>query len=234
MENQRNSSIEIPVYILTLDWASGKEHGTGVSAYSSFEDALQVYNEKLEKARNEGPISNWKAKDTYEEEETIYSNERFFEGYLLEDYELNHYQLSIMLQRLALNAETVKAICESRDRVEHGTELQRGDIQIDCDMEVVDGGTAISAYVETWFDTYKKFGIPKDEGADGFINIYAVYYPFSDDLKVVGIVVANGQPDRNFHYIPTENEAALIKSLITDKVRQVEGVTPQEFCEQWR
>ena len=52
-------------------------------------------------------------------------------------------------------------------------ELERGDIAIDRDMEVdCDIGQEILAYVETWFDVDKKFGIHTADDDGTWLNIH--------------------------------------------------------------
>ena len=55
-------------------------------------------------------------------------------------------------------------------------ELERGDIAIDRDMEVdCDIGQEILAYVETWFDVDKKFGIHTADNGGTWLNLYTPY-----------------------------------------------------------
>ena len=47
--------------------------------------------------------------------------------------------------------------------MKENNELERTDIAVDSDMEVdCDIGQEITAYIETWFDADKKFGIYTD------------------------------------------------------------------------
>ena len=56
-------------------------------------------------------------------------------------------------------------------------ELERGDIAIDRDMEVdSDIGQEILAYVETWFDADKKFGIHTADDDGTWLNLYPQRY----------------------------------------------------------
>lgn len=92
-------------------------------------------------------------------------------------------------------------------------ELERGDIAIDRDMEVdSDIGQEILAYVETWFDVDKKFGIHTADDDGTWLNLYARYNPFADTLRME-CEIDSDSPENNqyFDYEPTAVEAQLIK-----------------------
>lgn len=108
-------------------------------------------------------------------------------------------------------------------------ELTRDDIAIDNDFEVdCETGQEITAYVETWFDVDKKFGTDTSD-EDVWLNMYAMYNPFKDTLKVE-CVVDKPLESESFDYEPTESETQLIKDMITEKLQNRYGVTPQDFC----
>lgn len=108
-------------------------------------------------------------------------------------------------------------------------ELTRDDIAIDNDFEVdCETGQEITAYVETWFDVDKKFGTDTSD-EDVWLNMYAMYNPFKDILKVE-CVVDKPLESESFDYEPTESEAKLLKDMITEKLQNRYGVTPQDFC----
>ena len=108
-------------------------------------------------------------------------------------------------------------------------ELTRDDIAIDNDFEVdCETGQEITAYVETWFDVDKKFGTDTSD-EDVWLNMYAMYNPFKDILKVER-VVDKPLESESFDYEPTESEAKLLKDMITEKLQNRYGVTPQDFC----
>ena len=82
------------------------------------------------------------------------------------------------------------------------------------DMEVNDEGNGVSSYLETWFDVEKKFGVNVDD--DGtWVNFYAEYYPKNEELKCTCVVSKTDASD-DFEYIPTENEKALIISMMEE------------------
>ena len=111
----------------------------------------------------------------------------------------------------------------------NNNELTRDDIAIDNDFEVdCETGQEITAYVETWFDVDKKFGTDTSD-EDVWLNMYAMYNPFKDTLKVE-CVVDKPLESESFDYEPTESEAKLIKDMITEKLQNRYGVTPQDFC----
>ena len=112
-------------------------------------------------------------------------------------------------------------------------ELERGDIAIDRDMEVdSDIGQEILAYVEVWFDADKKFSIHTADNDGTWLNLYARYNPFADTLRME-CEIDSDSPENNqyFDYEPTAAEAQLIKEMITEKIQEAYGQTPQEFCQ---
>ena len=110
-------------------------------------------------------------------------------------------------------------------------ELERSDIAVDRDMEVdCDIGHQITCYLETWFDVDKKFGIDTTLEDSTWLNMYAKYNPFADTLRIE-CEISRDSGSSYFDYEPTENESQLIKGMIAEKLMQVHGRTPQEFCE---
>ena len=112
-------------------------------------------------------------------------------------------------------------------------ELEHKDIVIDRDMEVdCDEGTQITVYIETWFDTDKKFMVHTDGNEGTWLNMYAKYNPFEDTLRIE-CVISCEDGDQNFEYSPTKAESDLIKEMITERIKEVHGHTPQEFCNEF-
>lgn len=111
-------------------------------------------------------------------------------------------------------------------------ELEWCDLTIDRDMEVdSDIGQEITVYIETWFDTDKKFNVHTDADEGSWINMYGKYNPFADTLYIeCEISTEDNSPNETFDYEPTASEAKLIKMLIAEKIRKEYGQTPQEFC----
>ena len=115
--------------------------------------------------------------------------------------------------------------------MKENNELERTDIAVDSDMEVdCDIGQEITAYIETWFDVDKKFGINTALDDGTWLNMYAKYNPFADTLRIE-CEISRDSGSSYFDYEPTENESQLIKAMIAEKLMQVHGRTPQEFCE---
>lgn len=113
--------------------------------------------------------------------------------------------------------------------MKENNELERKDIVIG-DMEVdCDEGTQITAYIETWFDVDKKFMVHTDADEGTWLNMYARFDPFEDSVKIE-CTVSSDDGDHNFDYSPTKAEADLIKEMMTEKLREEEKMTPQEFC----
>ena len=113
--------------------------------------------------------------------------------------------------------------------MKHDLQLEKKDIAIDGDIQLSDDNLQeITAYIETWFDVDKKFMV--DTTDDGtWVNMYGKYNPFIDSLEIE-CVISSDNDSQCFKYSPTRQESDLIKQMITDKIKQVYGQTPQEFC----
>ena len=112
-------------------------------------------------------------------------------------------------------------------------ELERKDMVIDRDMEVdCDEGTQITAYIETWFDVDKKFMVHTDADEGTWLNMYAKYNPFEDTLRIECVISCDAG-DQEFDYSPTKAESDLIKEMIAEKINELHGQTPQEFCDEF-
>lgn len=109
-------------------------------------------------------------------------------------------------------------------------EWERNDLKIGSDLDVDTESGTITAYIETWFDVDKKFGTHTAERDDEWLNLYADYSPESGNLKMY-YQVDRDDSSEFFDYEPTAGEARLIKDMIAEKIREVWGQTPQEFCE---
>ncbi len=114
--------------------------------------------------------------------------------------------------------------------MKENNELERLDIRVGDDMQVdCDIGQEITAYLETWFDVDRKFGTDTASDDDKWLNLYAKYNPFEDTLRLeYTVTTATAYEDGD--YEPSEDEAKLIKEMITEKIRDEYGQTPQEFC----
>lgn len=54
-------------------------------------------------------------------------------------------------------------------------ELERNDLAVDRDMQIdADVGQEILAYLETWFDVDKKFGVHTADNDSTWLNMYAI------------------------------------------------------------
>lgn len=114
--------------------------------------------------------------------------------------------------------------------MKENNELERSDIKVDHDMQVdCDIGQEITAYLETWFDVDRKFGTDTASDDDKWLNLYAKYNPFEDTLRLE-YTVTTSTTYEDGDYEPTEDEAKLIKEMITERIREEHGQTPQEFC----
>lgn len=115
--------------------------------------------------------------------------------------------------------------------MKENNELTRDDIAIDSDMQIDDDvGQEILVYIETWFDVDKKFHVDTASDDSAWLNMYGRYNPFEDSLRIE-CEISRQDGSSYFDYKPTKAEAQLIKSLITEKIREVYNQTPKEFME---
>lgn len=109
-------------------------------------------------------------------------------------------------------------------------EWERSDLAVDPEIDVeCDEGTQIVVYLETWFDVDKKFRKNTCDDPNSWINLYAKYDPFSDQLQME-YCVSSDEDSAYYRYYPTAGEAQLVKDLITEKIQQLHQQSPQEFC----
>ena len=114
-------------------------------------------------------------------------------------------------------------------------EFERDDLRIDNDMQLdCDIGEGITCYIETWCDAAHKFGIDLSDGDDTWINMYGKYNPYEDSLRIECEICRDDAKTKSFDYTVTPSEAMLIKALIAERIMQLYGQTPIEFCESAR
>ena len=99
-----------------------------------------------------------------------------------------------------------------------------GDMEVDCDI-----GQEITAYLEVWFDVDEKFGLRINDEDDTWLNLYAIYNPFADTLRLE-CEISRNDSSTYFNYIPTAAESQTIKDMIADRIYLKYGQTPQAFC----
>ena len=109
-------------------------------------------------------------------------------------------------------------------------EFEKKDLAVYREMEVDDDiGQEITVYLEAWFDVDKKFGLNIKNEDSTWLNMYAKYNPFEDTLRIE-CEVDRQTGSEYFDYEPTTDEEKLIKEMITEKIMQEHGESPQEFC----
>lgn len=114
--------------------------------------------------------------------------------------------------------------------MKENNELESTDIAIDNEMEVdCDIGQEITAYIETRFDVDRKFDTHIIDEDGTWLNMYAKYNPFSDALRLE-CEISKDNGSEYFDYEPTQGEIQLIKDMIAEKIMQIQGQTPQDFC----
>ena len=112
-------------------------------------------------------------------------------------------------------------------------ELEKQDLAIDHDIQVSsDDPKVIDFLLETWFDVDKKFGINIAEEDGTWLNMWGLYNPFEDTLKIQCQIVRDNMEEEWFDYEPTEGETQLIKDMLSKKIQRRYDQTPQEFCEE--
>lgn len=110
--------------------------------------------------------------------------------------------------------------------MKENNELESTDIAIDREMEV-DGD--IGQEIKTWFDVDKKFGLDIIDEDGTWLNLYGKYNPFADTFRLE-CEISRYDGSIYFDYDPTPAETLLIKDMITEKIMQIHGQTPQDFC----
>ena len=109
-------------------------------------------------------------------------------------------------------------------------ELTKEDIIIGNDIEIDDDNEyQITAYVETWFDVDKKFGLHTRDEETTWVNLYA-RYDVEQDLLQLEYTIDREDGTESFQYEPTEAEAEMLKEAVTEKIGEYYGCTPEEFC----
>ena len=112
----------------------------------------------------------------------------------------------------------------------NNNEIERTDMVVDREIDVdFDDPKQIIAYIETYFDVDKKFGLNINNEDGTWLNMYGIYNPFEDTLKI-NCIISREESESGFYYVPTKNEANLIKAMITEKIQEEYGQTPMEFC----
>ena len=111
-------------------------------------------------------------------------------------------------------------------------ELERGDIEVDADIHISDDNeNEIVAYLETWFDVDKKFGVHTNVDEGTWLNMYGKFNPFEDTLRIE-CEICRDDGSSYFDYEPTDAESQLIKDMIAEKIKEEYDQTPQGFCEE--
>ncbi len=114
--------------------------------------------------------------------------------------------------------------------MKNNNELTRADLSVDSDMQVdCDIGQEITAYIGTWFDVDRKFGIHTAEDEDVWLDMFGRYNPFEDTLRIECVIDSPDRPE-SFEYVPTARETAVIKEMIGEVLYNEYGQTPEEFC----
>lgn len=108
--------------------------------------------------------------------------------------------------------------------------LERGDIEIDPELICAPDG--ITAYVETWFDTERRFGVPLEP--DDSIDLYATYHPDTDAFSASIIVKKGDAPTsepREIRLLPSERK--LIREKMEECATQ-EHTSLKEMYAEWK
>ena len=76
----------------------------------------------------------------------------------------------------------------------------------------------------------KKFGTQIGDEDGTWLNLYGKYNPFADTLRLE-CEISRNDGSENFDYMATASEAKLIKDMITEKISEQFGQTPEDFCQ---
>lgn len=107
-------------------------------------------------------------------------------------------------------------------------ELERKDIVIDSDIEASEPNL-ITIYIESLFDVDKKFGTKTNDDDNRWVNFYAQYNVSDGSLKLsYHIDTPDGITEHE--YTPIGDEKSMIIGAITEKIKNMYGQTPLEFC----
>lgn len=96
-------------------------------------------------------------------------------------------------------------------------EWERNDLRIDPFIEVLDNGY-LNVCIECWFDVDKKFGTDTYNDDRTWINLYANYNPFTQDLQL-HYLVDSDEASKQYEYEPTDTEWGLIINMIEEACR---------------
>lgn len=88
-------------------------------------------------------------------------------------------------------------------------------MEIREELEFGDDPRYIEAYVETRFDVDRKFGLRTATDDNAWVNLYARYNPFENDLKIAYVISTD---DSGFErtYQPTDAETKMMTKLIEE------------------
>ncbi len=112
-------------------------------------------------------------------------------------------------------------------------EFEKHNLEVDREIEVDDDNPQlIVAYLATWFDVDKKFHLHINDEEDTWLNMYALYNPYENSLRLNCIISRKDKEDF-FSYEPTEGECKLIKDMVSEKLLEGHNQTPKEFCESY-
>jgi hypothetical protein len=101
-------------------------------------------------------------------------------------------------------------------------ELTRDMIRIDGDFSLNDEGTVVTAYIETWFDVEKKFGVNLNDDLDAGLNFYANYNVETDELTCE-YIVSKANSCVAYNYQPTAAETKLIAEMMQEACQDMHG-----------
>ena len=109
-------------------------------------------------------------------------------------------------------------------------ELTKDMIVIDGDFSLNDDQNVVTAYIETWFDVEKKFGIDLEDDPDAGVNFYANYNVETEELTCE-YIVSKTNSCMAYEYEPTEKEAELIKQMMQEACQEMHGCDLYSFAE---
>lgn len=106
--------------------------------------------------------------------------------------------------------------------------FERGDIEMTDDIELDAEHSCLYITLDVWFDVDKKFGINVNADDSTWVNMFANYQPFTDELRIFYDI----DTDSNIYereYIPTDEEREMFVNAIQQECIQENGMNCREF-----
>ena len=110
-------------------------------------------------------------------------------------------------------------------------EMTRNNIRIDplLDIDWDWQPPSVVVYIEMWFDVDAKFGTQTHDRDDAWVNLYAMYDPFSGTMSMEYYIETDYSTSDPIQYLPTDAEKTVIIAMIEEKCQAVEHCSCKEY-----